>query len=124
VEVAKTVILDGLAVTLAGSVEEPARIVAEYVREMGDNGQCSVFAQGFKTSPVAAFANGVAGHVLDYEVMWHPATHPTSPILPAILALAESLQQTGPEIIAALVIGSTSSNIPWYPSISDIKLAL
>jgi aconitate decarboxylase len=36
--------------------------------------------------------------------MWHPATHPTSPILPAILALAESLQQTGPEIIAALVI--------------------
>jgi 2-methylcitrate dehydratase PrpD len=66
VEVAKTVILDGLAVTLAGSVEEPGRIVAEYVREMGGNGQCSVLAQGFKTSPVmAAFANGVAGHVLD-----------------------------------------------------------
>ncbi len=35
VEVAKTVILDGLGVALAGSVEPPARIVAEYVNEMG-----------------------------------------------------------------------------------------
>jgi 2-methylcitrate dehydratase PrpD len=73
---------------------------------MGGNNQCSVFGQGFKTSPVmAAFANGVAGHVLDYEVMWHPATHATSPTLPGILALAESRQQTGPEIITALVTG-------------------
>jgi aconitate decarboxylase len=106
IEVAKTVILDGLAVTLAGSVEPAARIVGEYVQEMGGNNQCSVFGQGFKTSPVmAAFANGVAGHVLDYEVMWHPATHATSPTLPGILALAESRQQTGPEIITALVTG-------------------
>lgn len=106
VEVAKTVILDGLAVTLAGSVEPAARIVAEYVQEMGGNNQCSVFGQGFKTSPLmAAFANGVAGHVLDYEVMWHPATHATSPTLPGILALAERGQQSGPEIITALVTG-------------------
>ena len=35
VEVAKTVILDGLGVTLAGSLEPPARMVAEYVQEMG-----------------------------------------------------------------------------------------
>jgi aconitate decarboxylase len=106
VEVAKTVILDGLAVTLAGSVEPATRIVAEYVQEMSGNNQCSVFGQGFKTSPVmAAFANGVSGHVLDYEVMWHPATHATSPTLPGILALAESRQQPGPEIITALVTG-------------------
>jgi aconitate decarboxylase len=106
VEVAKTVILDGLAVTLAGSREPAAKIVAEYVQEMGGNHQCSVFGQGFKTSPVmAAYANGVAGHVLDYEVMWHPATHATSPTLPGILALAESRRQAGPEIITALVTG-------------------
>ena len=106
VDVAKTVILDGLAVTLAGSQEEAAKIVAEYAQEMGGNPNCSVFGQGFKTSPVmAAFANGVAGHVLDYEVMWYPATHATSPTLPGILALAEMRQSTGPEIITALVTG-------------------
>ncbi len=104
VEVAKTVILDGLGVTLAGSVELPARIVAEYVQEMGGTPQCSVWGHRFKTSPVmAAFANGVAGHVLDYEVMWHPATHATSPTLPGILALAESQQRSGQEVITALV---------------------
>jgi aconitate decarboxylase len=54
---------------------------------------------------MAAFANGVSGHVLDYEVMWHPATHATSPTLPGILALAESRQQSGPEVITALVTG-------------------
>jgi aconitate decarboxylase len=106
VEVAKTVILDGLGVSLAGSVEPPARIVADYVRDMGGTPQCGVWGHGFKTSPVmAAFANGVAGHVLDYEVMWHPATHATSPTLPAILALAESLQRSGQDVITALVIG-------------------
>jgi 2-methylcitrate dehydratase PrpD len=106
VEVAKTVILDGLAVSLAGAVEPPARIVAEYVREMGGVPRCAVWGQGFRTSPVmAAFANGVAGHVLDYEVMWHPATHATSPTLPGILALAEHLQRSGPEVLTALVIG-------------------
>ena len=95
VEVAKVVILDGLGVTLAGSLEPAARIVAEYVGEMGGTAQCSVFGHGFQTSPVmAAFANGVAGHVLDYEVMWHPATHATSPTLPGILALAE-MRQSG-----------------------------
>ena len=87
IAVAKTVILDGLSVTLAGSVEPTVSIAAEYAREMNDAGKCSVFGHGFKTSPVlAAFVNGVAGHVLDYEVMWHPATHATSPTLPGILS--------------------------------------
>lgn len=106
IAVAKTVILDGLSVTLAGSVEPAVRIAAEYAREMNDAGQCSVFGHGFKTSPVmAAFVNGVAGHVLDYEVMWHPATHATSPTLPGILALAEMRGHTGADALTALVTG-------------------
>ncbi len=107
-EAAKAVILDGIGVMLAGSREEPARIVADYVRDMGGNSLCSVFGQGFSTSPVmAAFANGVAGHVLDYEVMWYPATHPTSPTLPPILALAEmhGSKISGKDALAALVVG-------------------
>lgn len=106
VEAAKVVILDGLAVTLAGSQETAAQIVAEYAREMGGNPQCSAFGHGFKTSPpMASFVNGVAGHVLDYEVMWHPATHATSPTLPGIMALAESRGATGQDILTALITG-------------------
>ena len=106
IEAAKVVILDGLAVSLAGSREEAAQIVADYAREMGGSPVCTVFGQGFRTSPpMAAFVNGVAGHVLDYEVMWHPATHATSPTLPGILALAESRQGTGADIVTALITG-------------------
>ena len=106
VEAAKVVILDGLAVTLAGSREEASHIVADYAWDMGGEPQCSVIGHGFKTSPpMAAFVNGVAGHVLDYEVMWHPATHATSPTLPGIMALAESRLATGRDIIAALITG-------------------
>ena len=106
IEAAKVVILDGIGVMLAGSREEPAKIVADYVRDMGGNPLCSVYGHGFSTSPVmAAFANGVAGHVLDYEVMWHPPTHPTSPTLPPILALAEMHSVSGQDVLAALVVG-------------------
>src|SRR5215470_4875639 len=88
VQAAKDIVLDGVGVMLAGAKEEPPRIVAEYAREMGGQPTCTVFGHGFKTSPpMAAFVNGVSGHVLDYEPMWHPATHATSPTLPAILAL-------------------------------------
>ena len=96
VEAAKVVILDGLAVTLAGSRETATQIVADYALEMGGNPQCSVFGQGFKTSvPMAAFVKGVAGHVLGYEVMRHPATHTTSPTIPSILRLAEIREPRG-----------------------------
>ena len=106
VEAAKVVILDGLAVTLAGSREQAAQIVTDYAMEMGGHPVCTVFGHGFKTSPpMAAFVNGVAGHVLDYEVMWHPATHATSPTLPGILALAESRQASGADILTALITG-------------------
>jgi 2-methylcitrate dehydratase PrpD len=59
VEVAKTVILDGLGVTLAGSVEPPARIVADYVQEMWGrlNAPCAAIASGprrsWRPSPTA-----------------------------------------------------------------------
>ena len=105
VRAAKDIMLDGIGVMLAGSQEEPPRIAAEYAREMGGRPDCTVFGHGFKTSPpMAAFVNGVSGHVLDYEPMWHPATHATSPTLPAILALGETREVSGKDAIAALAV--------------------
>lgn len=105
VRAAKDVILDGVGVMLAGSREEPPRIVADYAREMGGAPRCTVFGFGFKTSPpMAAFVNGISGHVLDYEPMWHPATHATSPTLPSILALAETHDVSGKDAITALAV--------------------
>jgi aconitate decarboxylase len=106
IKVAKQVILDGLAVAVAGSAEEGPRIVAAHLRSQGGKEASTVLGHGFKTSPVsAAYVNGVSMHVLDYEPMWSPPTHATSPTLPAVLALAEAEGVPGREVITAFVKG-------------------
>src|SRR6185436_10614777 len=106
VSTVKRLITDGIAVAIAGSVEEPPRIVAEHVREMGASPGSTVWGHGFKTSPLhAAYANAVAMHVLDFEPMSSPPTHAASPTVPVAWALAEALPRTGAEIIAACAKG-------------------
>ena len=106
IAVAKRVILDGLAVAVAGAKESGPTIAAAHVNSQGGKETATVIGQGFRTSPVlAAYANGIAMHVLDYEPMWSPPTHATSPTLPAILALAEERHSSGREIITAFVKG-------------------
>jgi 2-methylcitrate dehydratase PrpD len=106
IEMAKHVVLDGIAVMLAGSTEPLGlgRIVIDYVREMGGAEQASVVAGGFRTSMQnAAYANGTLAHALDWDNTWYPLNHPTSPTLPAILAIAEHRGANGRRIIEALV---------------------
>lgn len=103
---AGAVVFDALPVTAAGAGEEPARLVRAYLATVGGAAHCTLIGGGGLTSaPQAAFANGVAGHVLDYEPMWHPPTHPTSPVLPVALALAEWRGRDGRDVLTALVAG-------------------
>jgi aconitate decarboxylase len=107
VEMAKAVTLDGLAVTLAGATEPlgVGRISIEYVKSMGGAPQASVIAGGFKTSmQEAAYANGTMAHALDYDNTWYPLNHPTSPTLPAILAVAENDGLSGRKVIEAIAV--------------------
>jgi aconitate decarboxylase len=106
VEAAKVGIIDGVGVMLAGSTYRPlAALMAGYVREMGGAPRCSVVGWGFKTNaPSAAFANGVFGHCLDYEIQGFPPTHGTSSCLPAALALGEETRASGRDIILAYAL--------------------
>ena len=74
VEAAKVGLIDGVGVMLAGATYQPlAALMASYVREMGGAPRCSVVGWGFQTNaPLAAFANGVFGHCLDYEIQGVP----------------------------------------------------
>ena len=106
VEAAKIAILDGVANMVAGSVQELADIIGRYVRDAGGSPQASVVGWGYKTNPpAAAFANGVFGHCLDYEIQGFPPTHGTSSCLPAALALAEHHHTPGERVITAYVLG-------------------
>ncbi len=106
INMSKVVTLDGVANMLAGSIQPLGKILIRYVSSMGGKSAATVIGSGFKTSPpFAAFANAAFCHSMDYEAMWWPPTHPTSPVLPAVLALGEHKGLAGKKVIEALVAG-------------------
>ena len=106
IQASREVVLDGTAAILAGSQTKLGGIMTQYVRGLGGPRHASVMGYDFKTHVVhAAYANGTFCHAMDYEMMWHPPTHPTGPVLPAILALAEHRNLRGRDAVLALALG-------------------
>jgi len=114
-QLARGFILDGLGVALAGSTDECSRIVQAQVRQMGGKGESSILGTSL-TAPgaKAALANGVAGHALDYddtqlstskEAVYGLLTHPTTPVLAAVLAIGEKEKISGEEFVLAYLLG-------------------
>ncbi|MGZ5119199.1 MAG: MmgE/PrpD family protein [Burkholderiales bacterium] len=102
----RTIILDGIANVLAGSNQPVLEHIRRYVDRLGGRPECTVVGATFRTNPpLAAFANGAAMHVLDYEPQGVPSTHGTSTQLPGILALAEVNGASGKAILTAFAVG-------------------
>ncbi len=102
---AKLAILDTVGVTLAGAGEECAPIVARVLASPA--GECLIFGSNRRAGPLdAALINGTAAHALDFDDVSNSlGGHPSAPIVPALFALAETLDSTGRDFIAAYVIG-------------------
>lgn len=106
VKAAKAAILDGFANMIAGSTQPVATIMSNYTKALGGTEHGTVIGHGFRTNaPSAAFANGVFGHCLDFEIQGFPPTHGTSSCLPAALAIGEMVNATGKTIILAYTLG-------------------
>ena len=104
---AKRALLDTLGVALAGSREESARVVAEWVRERGGREEATVLGQRFRAPAAeAALVNGTAGHALDYDDVSLPMRgHPSAPLLPAVLSVGEKARSSGRDLLTAFVLG-------------------
>jgi 2-methylcitrate dehydratase PrpD len=103
---AKKAVRDCVGVALAGSREEDAKICAELAREERAKEESTVYGQRFRSSAIhAAFANGTAAHAMDFDHSFTLMGQPTAPIIPATLALAESLASSGRQVIEAYVAG-------------------
>jgi 2-methylcitrate dehydratase PrpD len=106
IEAARRLVLDGIAVAVAGTEEEAIHILAAHHREQGGAAQATAIGNGFRLNAVSAAAlNGAAMHVLDFEPMWSPANHALSTTLAGVLALAEAREADGREVVTALVKG-------------------
>jgi 2-methylcitrate dehydratase PrpD len=79
----------------------------EYLQEMGGPPRARVWGKDFKTSsPLAALANGIFGHALDYDDLNRSMRgHPTVPLLPAVFAIGEEVGASGGEVLAAYLVG-------------------
>src|SRR5690606_28450627 len=88
---AKQCLLDWLGVTIAGHDEPLVRILRDEVAGQGGHEQATLIGTGGRVSTQqAALVNGAASHALDYDdVQWDMPGHPSVPVLPGLLALAE-----------------------------------
>jgi aconitate decarboxylase len=106
IEAARRLVLDGIAVAVAGTREQAIHILAAHHREQGGAAQATAIGNGFRLNTVSAAAlNGAAMHVLDFEPMWSPANHALSTTLAGVLALAEAREADGREVLTAPVKG-------------------
>ena len=100
-------ILDILGICLAASTLESSRAVLGYVADQAGAEQAHVVTLPRRVPAAqAAFANGVLAHSLDYDDTHLPSIlHPSAPVVPAVLAAAESAGASGREVIAATAVG-------------------
>lgn len=115
ISVGKKSILDGFGLALSGSVAESGRIVQRYFLDQNLTGNATVIGTDMKVPErFAAFANGVGIHADDYDDtqlasgpdrVYGLLTHPTAPCLPSALAIAETQDLSGSEMMLAYHIG-------------------
>jgi 2-methylcitrate dehydratase PrpD len=104
---AKRCILDTIGVALAGSRTDVSKIVRGHVLRESCAGDSLLWGTGVRTSPgAAALVNGAMAHALDFdETNYSSIAHPSAVVVPAALAVGESLGATGKDLLASFVVG-------------------
>ena len=107
IQVSKSAIIDFLGITLAGSCEEVSVKFRDYAIQNSAKRESRILGTNhFVSGELAALANGVAGHALDFDdTSWTTIGHPTVVILPTALAIGELVNASGCDIIRSYLLG-------------------
>lgn len=103
---AKLLFVDTLGVAVAGTQLPAARIATAYAERLGAaGGDAHVLGASHRWAPaVAAFANGVSAHTLDYDdTSFLTIAHASGSAVPALLAVAEETGASGRDVLEAFV---------------------
>ena len=104
-DAARMGIADCVGVMIAGANERAPRIVAKLVPPSTSNDAAPEIPSGRNlAAPDAALVNGVAAHVLDYDDV-ALAGHPSTVLVPAVLAEGWTLNSSGADVLSAYVAG-------------------
>jgi 2-methylcitrate dehydratase PrpD len=106
VEVARTGFIDTIATMIAGAGDDAPQLLRRALQP--PPGEATLYFTRDKcAAPEAAWINGTAGHALDYDDV-AVRGHPSTVLVPAVLAEAETLGVSGRDMIAAYVAGYES----------------
>jgi len=95
---------DCVGVMLAGAHEDPPQILRSILATPTNGEATLLFGEGRAAAPDAAWINGAAAHALDFDDVGQRG-HPSTVLVPAILAEAETLGASGEAMLTAYVAG-------------------
>ncbi|MDH3438961.1 MAG: MmgE/PrpD family protein, partial [Betaproteobacteria bacterium] len=101
-------LLDWLGCALAGSRHPTIDKLVDVLREVSGSTRATVLGRRLRLGLLdAPLANGQMGHVLDFDDthMGGVVLHTSSPVLAALLAIAERRPTPGKDLIAAYAVG-------------------
>ena len=103
VDVARLGFIDTIATMIAGSRDEAPQLLRKALSP--PPGPATLYFTGETApAPEAAWINGTAAHALDYDDV-AVRGHPSTVLVPAILAEGEALGSSGSDMIGAYVAG-------------------
>src|ERR1700692_2797657 len=105
---AKRSFMNFFAVALAGCRTEPVEIALRSLAEFSGGKQATVIGRSERIDALsAAFLNAAGANVHDFcDTHLRTVIHPTAPVAPALLALAEMRQVSGRNLLLALILGN------------------
>lgn len=100
-------VLDVIGNSLAATGEPSARAVTAVVRGWGGTEEAVAIGTGLRVpAAAAALVNGTLAHSLDFDDTHLPSVlHPSSPVVPAALAVAEARGASGTALLDAAGVG-------------------
>ena len=105
---AKRSLMNFFAVALAGCRTGPVEIALRSLAEFSDRKQATVVGRAERIDTLsAAFLNAAGANVHDFcDTHLRTVIHPTAPVAPAVLALAELRRLSGPDLLLGFVLGN------------------
>jgi 2-methylcitrate dehydratase PrpD len=105
---AKRSLMNFFAVALAGCRTGPVEVALRSLAEFSGGRQATVVGRTERIDALsAAFLNAAGANVHDFcDTHLRTVIHPTAPVAPALLALAELRKVSGPDLLLAFILGN------------------
>jgi len=106
-EAARQCLLDFLGCAVAGSRQPLAQILLTEIAAREGSSEATLIGRQERCSrSTAALLNGAAGHALDFDdTHMLMGGHPSVPVIPAALAVAETIGANGQSLLEAIIAG-------------------